>query len=277
MTDRGPPRRTARRRALDLGVARSGGSRAPRRRASPDGHAGIERAVRILEDDLHPAAERAQRRPRRGRARRSRRTAPSRAAGVEPQDGAAHGGLPEPDSPTSPSVSPAAIEAHAVDGVDGAGPPGKPPPVVVARHQVADLEQRRRHRLLPDRASSAPPRRERARPPAASRRCTAPALRGSGDESGSRWAMHRGPGPRRESACKRSTRRVDAGDRAEQRAGVGMGRRANSRAWPPSPTIWPAYITATRSARPATRPRSWAISSTAMPRSRRSRSSSSRI
>src|SRR5215204_6448705 len=29
--------------------------------------------------------------------------------------------------------------------------------------------------------------------------------------------------------------------------------------------IWPAYITATRSARPATMPRSWVISSTAMP------------
>ena len=82
-----------------------------------------------------------------------------------------------------------------------------------------------------------------------------------------------------------------AGDRRQPRDGAGRAaasRRAGRgcrdgtgarrvRASRASSTMRPAYITATRSARPATMPRSWVISSTAIPRAARRRSSTSRI
>ena len=58
-------------------------------------------------------------------------------------------------------------------------------------------------------------------------------------------------------AGHRAARHRNAGDQA---ARVGMLRGGEERRRGPSSTIWPAYITATRSAIRATMPRSWVIS-----------------
>ena len=83
-----------------------------------DRHARIERGVRILEDDLHVAAERAQRaRPSAVTSAPLNQTSPELGS-ISRRMQRPVVDLPQPDSPTSPSVSPARdVEAHAVDGM----------------------------------------------------------------------------------------------------------------------------------------------------------------
>ena len=83
---------------------------------------------------------------------------------------------------------------------------------------------------------------------------------------------------RRGSTSRRSSRLGDLRHRAEQPFGVRVLRRARTaRSTVAFSTIWPAYITATRSQMSATTPRSWVTNRIAMPSSCWSRLSRSRI
>ncbi len=71
------------------------------------GHAAarVQRLVRVLEDHLDVAAQRAQRRPALAPARRRSRPCPA-AAGTSPSIARASVDFPQPDSPTIPRISP---------------------------------------------------------------------------------------------------------------------------------------------------------------------------
>ena len=222
-----------------------------------DALARIERRVRILEDHLHLAAERSQLAPReRGdvACRRSgscRWSARAAARGSRPSVD-----LPQPDSPTMPSVSPRAdLERDAVDRVHVLARPRGGRDVDRDREVLDEVDAPRgararspaavtrspapaRRRATRPAGQAAPPGRDGTRPsgpgrlaraaPAASRRARSGA--GSGARTrqpvGGSQQRRRRAGNRREPA---DARPVDARDRAEQPPGVGMLRVAEDR------------------------------------------------
>ena len=218
----------ARRRAPRVGRRR--GSRTASAMVSPTRHARIERAVGVLEDDLHAAAApRAARRcrERRDRRRPSNRTAPA-VGSIRRNSRRPVVDLPQPDSPTRPSVSPRAIVK--IDAVDGAAP--------AARCRRAS--RRGRAKILGQACAlrSAVPRHA-----ASSRSCDSRTARGTPramtgvdtmrSGGGSRHCIPRASGQR---GAKRqpSRHRADRGHRAfdrhepSARSGRSSGREASS-------------------------------------------------
>ena len=201
--------------------------------------------------------------------------------------------LPQPDSPTRPSVRPRAI-AKSTPSTARTAPISRANrmPLVIGKCLVRPdrLDQRRVRRW---RRSSDARRRARresgsrcggcrprggpaaARSTAGRRRRRRAWRRGSAARSGSRAAARTGSAPRPGSpAAARARRRARGCCRAGPRCRDGAAaRRSDGRA--ACSTTRPAYITSTRSTNSATTPRSWVIRITAMPkRSCRLRSSS---
>ena len=209
-----------------------------------------------------------------------------------------------PDSPTSPSVSPRrSVEADAVDRLDLADGPAHQAAAqhreVLA--QVAHLDDgttlarwRRRCRrrgsapalgrrsaaATERRAASTRPARASGTPPRASRAwlgarrsgrlldCRSGRAdigqRGANGQPGGRSISDGGaPGDRRERLARRRCRCAAASRAARSCTACAAGRRGRRRC--PISTARPAYMTSTRSAMPATTPRSWVISTIAAP------------
>ena len=182
--------------------------------------------------------------------------------------------LPQPDSPTRPSVSPRRqVEVDAVDGAHE-----RAPPALVGDVEAAGLVEGVAALMAAWPAGSAP---------------RGPSLPVS---SGERALDAVGEGEvaaRREAAAGEVLARVRrrARDRLAQRARPADVREARAAAAPvygccgdarmsrtgPCSAIWPAYMIATRSQVSAITERSCVISRSARPRSRRSSSSSCRI
>ena len=195
--------------------------------------------------------------------------------------------LPEPLSPTSPSVSPRPIESddvvHRADQPRRAATRGRRCASGSARERCRRPQSSgSRHAGEPRRvAVDAGDRMRAARGnPAAAPPSSAAARRpGSADGSGSRSA------PRRCWAWSRRSAGCGAGDRCRRAAAPlraaracrdAPGARKMSRTGPLS-TMRPEYMIATRSAICATMPRSWVMNRIAMPSSRFSARSRSRI
>ena len=185
--------------------------------------------------------------------------------------------LPQPDSPTSDSVSPRLMsKRHAVDRVDLRGLLAQQ--AAVDREvllQAVDFEQRRGLSLMPPSrpfgvvAGGAVARRLRLRSPARPRG-TDRSPSGSGRRTGSRRSARAGSAPGRRSPPACRARHPAATSRASAPSPAGRacrdaagGRRFRSTG--ASSTLRPAYITTTRSAISATTPRSWVISMIAEP------------
>ena len=270
---RSPRRGRCRRRACTAARVRALSDRLPR----------VQRAVRVLEDDLDPPPEFASARRRgcpRGPARRSR---------IRPALGSSSLAssiatvlLPQPDSPTSPNVRPGPRPR------DRRRPPPRTTTSSPREQAAADREML--DQVAPPRARAprslgrAPvevaghaPAPAPARPAPASIRAQASSTRGQRG-----WNRHPAGGSARAGIVpgigrKHGAVAVDGGDRLQQRLRVGMpGARKKLRASALSTTL-PAYITATRSASCATMPMSWVISSRVMSMLRRSSESRLRI
>jgi hypothetical protein len=124
----------------------------------PHGHAGVERAVGILEHDLHAAAQRAQ---RAGVERQHVLAIEGHAAGVrldQPEDSAAHGGLAAPRLAHEPERLPRGYcERYAVHGAHrGVRPAQAEQPALAAKvlDEPVDLDQWGRHARAVRRAGS---------------------------------------------------------------------------------------------------------------------------
>ena len=157
------------------------------------------------------------------------------------------------------------------EGLPPAGPTcGRPPQLAVDRASArADREE-----AAVDGASGVLAARARARSVAAAVRSRT----GTAARTGSRAAGRSGPAAGRGwcTAARWPSGRL-LRQRAEQRLGVGVARVGEQRGVSVVSTILPAYMTATRSARPAITPRSWVTRMTAMPSRCRRSSISSRI
>ncbi len=181
--------------------------------------------------------------------------------------------LPDPDSPTSPSVSPALDrQAGALHRLKGLALKPEHRPSPVDHLEVADLQQRRRHH---HRATL----RRRARRPARSAPAAGRRPAGSGvsqaamlksqrfEKAASAWPRSRswhvaanGRERRRATRCVRHGR--------EQPARIGMARVCEEVASTSAiSTISPAYMTLMRSQMSAATARSWVTNSIAMPNS----------
>ena len=257
-------------------------------------HARVERRVRVLEDHLHPAAQRPD---LAGLARRDR---PCRRTGSRPASGswsrdqraAERRSCRSRISPTTPTRL-AAADVRSTPSTACTHPlgPKKPP----AQREM--LHQRR----APSAAAAAPA-------PPASRATAAPIARAGRREmqppSAAYPAARRRPGrhhrqqrrmlgalldseraARLEAAARRPVRAgraacprwssaappalpVQPRHRVQQRPGVGCRGSASSCSVGPSSTTSPAYITTTREQTLAMTPRSWLIRTIAVPKSR---------
>ena len=275
-----------------------------RRRPAARGRCGppparVERAVRVLEDRLHASAEAL--------------AGPCRARGdVLAVEHDATGGrassprmqrasvvLPEPDSPTTATISPGAT-ARATPSrawTHGAARPNRPrrsgkcltSPATRAAASASDAGV----------GSTAIALTRSLRAPTLRRACrsSGPRRSGAGRVQPARdaWrpARRRAAARGRTRAAERAARREPAARRRIRRSGTSPPMtRSEPRAWPPSAgppaapactggaargraratgatsTSWPAYITPTRSQSWATTPRSWVISRIAVPRRR---------
>src|SRR5215207_4981780 len=243
-----------------------------------DRHPGIEAAVGILENDLHPATKLAQRRPIEREHvgplehRRTRRRL------LQPDDRASHRRLAAPAlADECQRLAAADLERDAVDRADRRFGALEEAARRVVLDQLSHLEQRR-HRHYRD--------------PSASQhriRCPGPTGSSSGGCSlFSKACGHRGRNRQPEGQAvgggtvppigvRRATGPRMRGTEAKSPWVYGWEGCSNSSSVGASSTTCPAYITATRSARPATIPRSWVISRTDIPRRRRSSSRTSRI
>ena len=246
-------------------------------------HPRVQRRVRVLEDDLHPAPERRGAPPaerpststpsNRMRARRSGRGA----AGPAGRWWTSRSPTPPPGRASRPRST---READVVDRVHDA---------LVAAAEVAGPDREVLHEVGRPRGARASLTSARllARraPRARARRGSTPsgaAVASSTASSGGRSCAHgrsaygqRGAnahpsaGADRSAVSRRSCaavhlgrRRGAAASRADRSCTGGAGGRRCRRAIPPR-RCRPAYITSTRSATPATTPRSWVISSIA--------------
>ena len=167
--------------------------------------------------------------------------------------------LPQPDSPTRPSVSPAAIAkltpstARTVD----VRPTSSPVTGSPCRDRTSSS--------VPSAVTAPPPRRGAAsarrvrstrtvrRPALAQRRafsgCTSPCRSQAARREPAARRRASGRRPRRRSpSAARARRALEPGQRAEQRLGVGVLRRAEQGGGRRPSTIRPAYITTTSSA-----------------------------
>ena len=140
----------------------------------------------------------------------------------------------------------------------------------VVLHEVAHLEQRRRCRPAPSWLVSGEPAARfvtRCRRGAAMAWCrsarTAPGQRGAKRQPVGQAV---GGGTEPEIGVSRSRGPVIVGTEPKRPRVYGCAGASNTCRVEARSTIWPAYITHMSSARPATTPRSWVISSTAMPR-----------
>src|SRR5881296_1025040 len=259
-------------------------------------HPRVERAVRILEHDLHAAAQRSQL-PR--AAGEHVDAVEYDAAGVgldQSEDRATHRGLPAPRFPD---------EAQGAAGRDAERdavhrphwtPPARerPRPAVAGKmlHEPVHLDERRdgRHAWGVRRLGSVRSQHRTAWLPGSPR----PASSSGGSSTVQRSHAYGQRGWNRQPAghalaagtwpgmvCKRPrtwlTRVSIRGTAAISPSVYGWSGCANSSGVAAVSTTWPAYITTTRSDVPATIPRSCVISRTAMPSSACRRSSSSRI
>ena len=160
-----------------------------------DRHARIERGERVLEDDLHVAAERAERSRRRAAVtlRPSNQISPA-VGSISRRMQRPVVDLPEPDSPTSPSVSPLAMSkltlSTACTRLGFAGEEAAADREVLG--QVLDAQERLGHRAAISRrarpARRRPRGRRRHRAAAARPGGTSASRSGSAARSGSRAA-----------------------------------------------------------------------------------------
>ena len=241
---------------------------------------GLSEPIRVLEDDLH----------RRGVSAAARSASSARdVAAVEAGSSPAVGSirrtsrrpsvdLPQPDSPTSPSVSPGAMSRrHAVDrahraavcrrsecAARGRGSACSRPAASSERRSRCRPAHRhgcRRRRDRPDRIASG------GMAARAGRRC---AWRQRGCEAAARAGGASGSGSVPGIGDQAMPVLLERGNAGEQAVGVGMQRRVEQRLRPATvPTMRPAYITSTRSATSATTPMSWVMRMMAMPSSSR--------
>src|SRR5229473_2372535 len=264
----------------------------------PHGHAGIEGAVGVLKHDLHPPPQGAELAwPKRQHVLAVERDA----AGVgldQAEDHAPHRGLAaarfthEPEGLARPDG-----ERYAVHGPDRR--PRPPQPQERARSgKVLDeplhVDQRRgggrRHGRGIRRRGSVRSQQRTVWAPGS----PVPASSSGGSSSRQRsqaypqrgWNRHPPghalaagtcPGMLWSRPRARAGGASSRGTEARSPSVYGWSGRANSSVVLACSTTCPAYITTTRSARPATSPRSWVMSMTAMPSSACRRSSSSRI
>ena len=229
------------------------------------------------------AAERARRRSGSagGRGVRARR---SRAPSVD---------LPQPDSPTSPSASPAHdLEVDAVDGAEHLGRPSRARRTTECGDRdvhvdAPDVEQRLSHRRPPDcgrhprarvgRGCTPSPGPRESGAAGTRPRCSPPGRTGSAGGSGSRAAAARGRAAPPGSADSESCTLSKSGTERSRPSVYGCrGARKTSSTVPVS-TICPAYMTASRSHVSATTARSCVTNTTLTPNSRRRSRSSFRI
>ena len=110
--------------------------------AGADAHLGVQRAVGVLEHDLHVAgAARAGRRGSSPQIRVPSKSTSPEVGGSRYRSARARVVLPQPDSPTRPKVLPALDrEAHPVDGLSTAATGRCRPPRPVALREIADLD-----------------------------------------------------------------------------------------------------------------------------------------
>ena len=174
--------------------------------------------------------------------------------------------LPLPDSPTSPSVSPAAISNDTPSTALIAIAPRakKPPPrkVIAAGHRLDERGLMRDALARPSRRHDDPGATGSSSGRTVMHVESQP---GSADESGSRWATDQAVALSRGSASGERVGASSLGIEAKSPRVYGCAGCANSAGVGADSTMRPAYITSTRSARPATMPRSCVIRSTAIP------------
>ena len=267
-----------------------------------DAHARVQRGVRVLEDHLHLAPQRPQLAPRqRGDVRALELASARRWARCRRSRRGPSVDLPQPDSPTSPSVSPARTSrltpstARTLRRPRAAATPlprtrevlgdARRPRAATAQRSRSRRRLRRRIARRAARASSigqvagveVPGAALSAR--AAARSCTARSGAGSAAANtqpggGVRAATAACPAIAGEPPRPRPVERAGSSRAAPTCTGA-AGRGRSSRVGPCS-TIRPPYITSTRSAISATTPRSWVISTTAEPGSSLQRRGSGR-
>ena len=181
--------------------------------------------------------------------------------------------LPLPDSPTRPTTSPRSIDSETSSTARRTLP--RPASKSLRRPCTSSTEESvTRPPPRGRRGGSRPPRGRAARARRAEAGCGSPRRRArSAARTRSSWPARRATGRARGSRPAARDRRPCAGRRRAGRACTGCCGAANSSSTGASSTVRPAYMTTTRSATSATTPRSWVMSTIAVPR----RSRSSRI
>ena len=242
-------------------------------------HARIERAVRILEDDLDAPAHRRIAKARRGGEGRAREQHLAGSRLVQPGEAASQGRLAAAafahDGQAAPfeDVERDALDRHSLDD-----PAEQGAPLPVPGDEILDADKRGaaaarsagaaapptagacsgRTLRRPPNASSAPCARPARSPPAAaSRSRSAIAEAAARRERAARMRLPRRLGVSGNAARGRRWRRPAAGSPRAGPACRGAPAAETAPRTEASSTMWPAYITATRSARLRTTPRSW--------------------
>ena len=229
-----------------------------------DGVPRVQRAGRVLQHELHLAAVGLQRPRRRSAAARRRRATWPADGRSSPSRVRASVVLPQPDSPTSATISPRpSCEVDAVDGprrLPAAGPEGRrtarppratgPPDVTAATSEPTCTQ-----------AAACPGPAGRSRTSSVRQRVDG--LRAARVE---RAAGGQVAGPRRVARQAAAARtgppgRRSSGTRPTAPGCTGAGRGRAPRADGPSSTTRPAYITASRSQVVPSTDRSWLITS----------------